>query len=524
MAFHRLLLCACLAWGHRIQRLGDLNPDASEEALLKEAKLAFKPSKFYIPRSFSLVKMFFKVVNIQLNSTESIFEQSREALEYKDPGAWGANWTASIGFQVNFTDQKGVDREGLRKEWLSLVVKSVVAPESHTQKNLQCIISGKCADAGAPQYLLKAMPTGELIPIHLEEMESSESSESSESESSGMLGSVLKSAYNAYEYAYESVMGDAMPLATGKRFKFLGKWLARAHLVSGLGYSPMSFHEIIYRSLVHGTLTWNQPESIYGEDAIDACEWVVSIFRSRRPQEMQSYGWVQCSEVKDPETNKYLEASCYKPIYKDPMMWDALYMSWGPFAPKGAKADDSVPFEAAKDFTEKRCQATWKSFAQPVMQMVKGFREVIPADSGFWPLLNEDWTKLKHLLEGNSDVDVDALLKKVQWEGWQDWSDEEKAVVTEVLHDLQTEGQGLPATERLLNQLLRFFTGSFKEPVEGWENTKVEFNRLYSEKCLPLIGKTCFNELRISSACLKDAETFKQIISESVLSTGFGYD
>ena len=41
---------------------------------------------------------------------------------------------------------------------------------------------------------------------------------------------------------------------------------------------------------------------------------------------------------------------------------------------------------------------------------------------------------------------------------------------------------------------------------------------------MPLIGKTCFNELRVPSACLKDAETFKQIISESVLSTGFGYD
>ena len=40
----------------------------------------------------------------------------------------------------------------------------------------------------------------------------------------------------------------------------------------------------------------------------------------------------------------------------------------------------------------------------------------------------------------------------------------------------------MPATERLLNQLLRFFMGSFKEPVEGWENTKVEFNRVHSEK------------------------------------------
>eukprot|EP00438_Fugacium_kawagutii_P030149 Skav235171 [mRNA] locus=scaffold721:184318:185487:- [translate_table: standard] len=388
-------------------------------------------------------------------------------------------------------------------------------PESHTKKNLQCIASGKCADAGAPQYLLKALPTGELIPISVEE-----ETESSESESAGMFGSVLKSAYNAYESAYEKVMGT-MPYATGVRFKFLGKWLARAHLVSGLGYAPMGFHELIYRSLVAGHVVEPTPESFYKEDTIEACEKVVGIYRSRRPQELQSYGWVKCSEVKDPETNKYLEDSCYKPIYKDPMMWDALWLSWGPFAPSGTKAEDAVPFEMAKDFTEKRCEAAWKSFADPVSYMVKGFREVIPGDSGFWPLL-KDWTQLKHLLEGNSDVDVDALLENVEW-GW-GWNDENKAVVTEVLHELQTEGQGLPPPERLLNQLLRFFTGSLKEPVEGWKNTDLEFSIFSSERCQPLVGKTCDNQLRIPSACLKDAETFKEIISESVLSTHFGYE
>lgn len=148
---------------------------------------------------------------------------------------------------------------------------------------------------------------------------------------------------------------------------------------------------------------------------------------------------------------------------------------------------------------------------------------MIPGDSGFWPLL-KDWTQLKHLLEGNSDVDVDALWEKVEW-GY-GWTEENKAVVTEVLHDLQTEGQGKPAPERLLNQLLRFFTGSFKEPPEGWKNTDLVVFRVKTtehQQCLPLVGHTCFNELIISKLCLKDAETFRQIISESVLSTHFGY-
>ena len=111
--------------------------------------------------------------------------------------------------------------------------------------------------------------------------------ESGEFEPTGMFGSVLKSAYDAYEFAYEKVMGTT----TGVRFKFLGKWLARAHLVTNLGHVPMGFHELIYRSLVAGHVVEPAPESFYGlEDTIAACEKVVGIFRSRRPQELQSYG------------------------------------------------------------------------------------------------------------------------------------------------------------------------------------------------------------------------------------------
>ena len=148
---------------------------------------------------------------------------------------------------------------------------------------------------------------------------------------------------------------------------------------------------------------------------------------------------------------------------------------------------------------------------------------MIPGDSGFWPLL-KDWTQLKHLLGGNSDVDVDALLENAEWSAW--WEDEDKAVFAQVLQELRTEGQGKPAPERVLNQLLRFFTGSFKEPVEGWKKTKVHFQARHPtdhpSKCRPLEGHTCFNELIISKGCLKDAKTLKQIISESLLSTRLG--
>ena len=242
-------------------------------------------------------------VNLHRNSNTTIFEQTRNAFEYEDPRAWGANWTG-LFFTVNFTNEKGVDSFGLRKEWLSLVLQSIVLPAGHSDKTgLQCVSSGKCGDEGTPQYLLKALPSGELVPISVEEVETSEQT--------GRIGSMLKFAYDAYDLAYERVLGEKekLPYAARMRFQFLGKWLARAHIVTDLGFAPMGLHRVIYQSLVAGYVVTPQTPSFYSEeDTIPACEKLAAIWRRRSPQELQSYGWLSCDEVKD-HTGKYTQAS-----------------------------------------------------------------------------------------------------------------------------------------------------------------------------------------------------------------------
>ena len=92
-------------------------------------------------------------------------------MEEENPFAWAPNWSSSIGFGVDLKNESGVDALGLRKEWLSLCLQSIVmpeAPEGHEKAGFECIKSGSCgADAGT-QYLLEALPTGELIPIRWE--------------------------------------------------------------------------------------------------------------------------------------------------------------------------------------------------------------------------------------------------------------------------------------------------------------------------------------------------------------------
>ena len=97
-------------------------------------------------------------------------------------------------------------------------------------------------------------------------------------------------------------------------------------------------------------------------------------------------------------------------------------------------------------------------------------------------------------------------------------------MLRQALEEMQEEGKDLPPVKRPLNKLLRFFTGSFKQPVEGWKNSKVEFVRKRTERCIPLVGKTCFNELRIPSGCLESSHKLKEMIAESVVTEDFGIE
>ena len=515
-----LMLCAsCSAHRVRHSEGNELSPEArmpSEEDLRKAASASWKAPKVWVP-TLDVKKYFFHQLELQRHSNLSIFEQTRSYMEDEDPRAWGGNWSRLGSLSVNFKNESGVDANGLRKEWLSLVMQSIVMPDGESG-GLQCIKTGSCGeDAGAPQYLLKSLPSGELVPLSADQFE--------ESEETGRLGSILKFAYDASEWAYEKVLGprETIPYATSIRFKFLGKWLARAYIVSRFGYAPMGFHSLIYKSLVAGYVVAPENQLFYSqEDTIPACEKIAAIVQRRSPQELQGYGWLSCDEIKDPETGKYIQPSCYTPIYKDETMWEVLYTEWGSLAPDGAKADDLVPFNAARDFTERQCEESWKHFEEPVNYMVKGFEEVLPKDSSFWKVLNGNVEALQHLIEGSSEVDLEGLWEAVEWSGG--WDDEEKSVLHEVLQELQKEGEGLPPVKRPLNKLLRFFTGSFKKPVEGWKEAKVEFYNTYESKCVPLIGKTCFNELRISSGCLEDPQRLKDMMEESIVSEDFAYE
>ena len=84
-------------------------------------------------------------------------------------------------------------------------------------------------------------------------------------------------------------------------------------------------------------------------------------------------------------------------------------------------------------------------------------------------------------------------------------------MLRQALEEMQEEGKDLPPVKRPLNKLLRFFTGSFKQPVEGWKNSKVEFLLKRTDRCIPLIGKTCFNELRIPSDSFRMPRKLSQV-------------
>ena len=77
---------------------------------------------------------------------------------------------------------------------------------------------------------------------------------------------------------------EASPLQ--KRYHFLGKWIARAYVVSDLGYAPYSFHPKIYESLL-GEQEGNISKNFYSEeDTIPACEELADIHQRRSPVEM----------------------------------------------------------------------------------------------------------------------------------------------------------------------------------------------------------------------------------------------
>lgn len=147
--------------------------------------------------------------------------------------------------------------------------------------------------------------------------------------------------------------------------------------------------------------------------------------------------------------------------------------------------------------------------------MVEGFRATIP-NTDFWKMADVETLKL--LVEGDPEIDIKDLMRWANYQG--QWSLEQKKVLEEALEILAEKNKGIPPFQNTLNKLLRHFTGSFKKPAEGWSRASPKFE-VYPRRCAPLVGKTCFNTLRIPSGCLANAATLEEIIVESVANEGF---
>ncbi|OLQ05293.1 hypothetical protein AK812_SmicGene11541 [Symbiodinium microadriaticum] len=168
----------------------------------------------------------------------------------------------------------------------------------------------------------------------------------------------------------------------------------------------------------------------------------------------------------------------------------------------------------------------------PVDELVKGFRSVLPnnTNSSFWPALARSggFQTLQKLIEGNSEVDVGRLLNVVRWRPFSDgWTDTQKMFFAEALNRLKRAGAGLPPMQNPINKLLRFFTGSFKEPVGGFkmsDDIRFELEKptgFTTARCAPLKGHTCFNHLYVPVGCLKDPDELDAMIRESIVVEGY---
>eukprot|EP00438_Fugacium_kawagutii_P016230 Skav211917 [mRNA] locus=scaffold1200:93688:94146:- [translate_table: standard] len=150
--------------------------------------------------------------------------------------------------------------------------------------------------------------------------------------------------------------------------------------------------------------------------------------------------------------------------------------------------------------------------------MVEGFRQVIPSKD-FWQMANVK--NLKLLVEGDPEIDIKELMGSASFRG-PPWSDKQKMVLEETLNILAQKNRGIPPFQNTLNKLLRFFTGSFKKPSEGYARAGLKFEMYKQDRCIPLVGKTCFNTLRIPEGCLENTALLEDIIKESVATEGFG--
>jgi len=401
----------------------------------------------------------------------------------------------------------GVDATGLRKEWVQQVFLNIVASpadmdNSSKKASFECMTKAKdCSILQNHQYYLESLPSGYVVPIIPMDLP---------------VGG----------------FGEKLPQNLADNFRVLGPWLLRAYVISTLAPSPVNLHPLIYESIVKNTVvTPEEVEHYREEDIIPECEYLAALFDSRKPSRLGTYGWLSCDEVKDPDSGNYTQDSCYTPLYRHEAHWEYLYTEWGSVAPNGTKSDDLVPYCRAREYTELKCKQRWQSgYVELIDVLLKSFRLYCAAhcESEFLPRMTGP--DLKRLVEGSQEVDIPELLHEAEYiyspsNPRTKWTAEHKEALKKVFETIQGDARNAEKqiSERPLNQLLHFFTGSYGPPPSGWHISPAKFKilDLDVDVCAHLEAHTCFNQLFIPSACFNDTAKFAEVIYDSIKQSGY---
>ena len=115
----------------------------------------------------------------------------------------------------SYSDATSDVSDGLKKEWLQLVLESAVLPSKPADPSVfACLnLTDKCKNLDSPVYFLESLPSGDVIPII----------------GHGKLGRTAE-----------------------LNFYSLGQWIARAYILDPTVFASVSLHPYIYESLAAG--------------------------------------------------------------------------------------------------------------------------------------------------------------------------------------------------------------------------------------------------------------------------------
>ena len=208
------------------------------------------------------------------------------------------------------------------------------------------------------------------------------------------------------------------------------------------------------------------------------------------------------------------------PLYRAVETWESLNVTWGSLAPNGSEPSDLVPLDSAREYTQQKCLEVWnRDVVEPVEAIVKGFREMIPAET-FWKKL-KGASQLKRLIEGSQEVDVDNFLARVVWQG--PWSEADRQVMEEVMRELHQQGSGLPILKKPLSILLHYITGSSTEPVHaedeflGESLEKIVFVKAEDKRDICHLPQSLKDShLWVAAPCLMEKSVLMEILDRKI--------